>query len=61
MGNKKIYQRIEWMENQIDIHMKKIELELQKESPNFGRIHHWQAEINSWEKQILKLFKRIGK
>jgi hypothetical protein len=61
MGNKKIYEKIEGNQNQIEIHMTKIEEELQKEFPNYGRIHHWQAEINNWEKTIVKLLKRIGR
>ena len=51
MGNKRIYEKIEGMQKQIDIHLKKIENELDKSFPNQGDIHHWQAEINAWEKE----------
>lgn len=61
MGNKRIYEKIDGLQKQIDIHLEKIENELDKSFPNHGDIHHWQAEINAWEKRIVLLFKRVGK
>ncbi len=61
MGNKKTYEKIAGNQTQIEIHLAKIDEELKKEIPNYGRIHHWQAEINNWEKIIAKLLKRIGR
>ena len=61
MGNKRIYEKIEGMQKQIDIHLEKIENELDKSFPNQGDIHHWQAEINAWEKRIVNLLRRVGR
>ena len=61
MGNKKTYEKIAGNQAQIENHLLKIDAELKKEFPNQGRIHHWQAEINNWEKIVAKLLKRIGR
>ncbi len=61
MGNRQIYKVIDGLQASIDLHLKKIEDELKKDSPNQGRIHHWQAEVNAWEKRITILLKRLGK
>lgn len=60
MGNKKIYKKIEGLQRVIDEHLEKIENELAKDSPNFGRIHHWDAEINAARERIARLQSRIG-
>ncbi len=61
MGNKRTYEKINGMQNQIDIHLEKIEEELERNFPNHGDIHHWQAEINAWEKRIALLLRRLGR
>jgi hypothetical protein len=59
MGNKKTYNIIDGLQKQIDIHLMKIDNEFGKKFPNYGNIHHWQAEINAWEKRIGTLLKRL--
>ncbi|MGK7946917.1 MAG: hypothetical protein AB4058_20860 [Microcystaceae cyanobacterium] len=45
----------------IDEHREKIRQEYEKESPNLGRIHHWEAEISAFEKGIQQAYKRLGR
>ncbi len=52
--------KIEGMQFQIDLHLEKVRKELEKQVPNYGDIHHWEAEINAWQSRIAKLQKRIG-
>lgn len=40
---------------------KKIRKEFEKEFPNTGRIHHWEAEIAAFEKGIKQAYKRLGR
>lgn len=61
MGNKKTYKIINSLQTMVDIHLEKIRLELKKDFPNYGDVHHWESEINAWESRIAKLLKRLGK
>lgn len=58
--NKDARIKIEGMQYQIDVHLEKVKNELKKEVPNYGDIHHWEAEINAWQTRIAKLQKRIN-
>jgi hypothetical protein len=59
VGNKDIYKKVAGMQTQVDIHLKKIKNELEKEFPDYGLIHHWESEIRAWQARIHKLLHRI--
>jgi hypothetical protein len=42
-------------------HEQKIELELERDSPDYGLINHWRKEILAFELGIQKAKKRLGK
>ena len=58
--NKDNKKKIEGMQYQIDLHLEKVRKELEKQIPNYGDIHHWEAEISAWQNRIARLQKRIG-
>ncbi|WP_227873452.1 hypothetical protein [Aphanothece sacrum] len=45
----------------IDEHREKIRKEYEKERPDQGLIHHWEAEINAFDKGIKQAYKRLGR
>lgn len=59
MGKKKFKKQIESQEEVISIHEEKIKLELEKDVPNYGLIHHWESEIKAAIKNIARAEKRL--
>jgi hypothetical protein len=61
MGNKRIYQKIESLQIVVDLHLKKIQDEIDSFYPDAGLIHHWEAEVEAHEDRIKRLKRRLGK
>ncbi len=60
MTNKKTFKKqIKGLENQIELHLKKIEIEKTKNFPLKGRIKHWESDIRVFEGNIAKAKKRF--
>lgn len=59
MGKKAIKKRIESLLNRIREHELKIQNKKMKEPPNYGLIHHWEAEIVAFRVSIERAEKRL--
>ena len=61
MGKNHFQKAISSLQARIAEHQEKIKLELERELPDQGLIHHWQKEIRAFEKGIKRALKRLGK
>jgi hypothetical protein len=61
MGRKNNRKSIRSLTERIVEHEQKIELELERDSPDYGLINHWRKEILAFELGIQKAKKRLGK
>ncbi|MEE3720044.1 hypothetical protein V2H45_25225 [Tumidithrix elongata RA019] len=59
MGKKNHEKSINSLQKRIIEHQQKIDIELQKDYPDLGLIHHWQKEILAFELGIEKAKKRL--
>ena len=57
--NKRIRKDVAGLERALRKHEEKIEIERARPTPNSGRIAHWEAEIQSFKKQIDRLLRRL--
>ena len=53
-------EKIDEAERVIVIHQKKIEAEIAKPHPNFGRIEHWRREVEAQEGYIRRKQRRLS-
>jgi hypothetical protein len=60
MGKKNHRKAIRSLTQRIEEHQEKVRLELERDSPDRGLIHHWEAEIRAFEKGITQAQKRLG-
>jgi hypothetical protein len=61
MGKGHFKKAISSLQERIAEHQEKIRLELNKDFPDQGLIHHWEKEIKAFEKGIQQALKRLGK
>jgi indole-3-glycerol phosphate synthase len=61
MGKKNHRKTIRSLTERIAEHQQKIRIELEKSSPNYGLIRHWEKEIRAFERGIQQAQKRLGK
>jgi hypothetical protein len=40
-------------------HQDKIDRQLKLPSPDWGAIHHWQKEIDNWDRQIAAIDRKL--
>ncbi|QTA87866.1 hypothetical protein [Desulfonema magnum] len=59
MGKKAIRKRIESLLKRVREHELKIQNEKMKEPPDYGLIHHWEAEIAAFRVSIGRAEKRL--
>ncbi|MCA6501294.1 MAG: hypothetical protein ACK6CP_18065 [Pseudanabaena sp.] len=59
MGKKNHEKSINSLKQRIIEHQQKIDMELLKDYPDLGLIHHWQKEIRAFELGIEKALKRL--
>jgi hypothetical protein len=45
----------------IQEHRLKIDAELRVDVPNYGRIKHWEKEIEGWERQLAQMQRQLTK
>jgi len=56
----KLLEKMEEAGGVIAIHRKKIEAEMAKPNPNFGRIEHWKREIEAQDGYITRKRRRLA-
>jgi uncharacterized coiled-coil DUF342 family protein len=56
---KRIREKIDGLREQIEAHLAKIRAELDKKTPNYPRIAHWEGEIRGWQTRIQTLEARL--
>lgn len=61
MGKKNHKKTIRSLTKRIEEHQEKIRDEYEKEHPDVGMIHHWQAEIDAFSQGIKQAYKRLGR
>jgi hypothetical protein len=59
MGKRALKKRIESLLRRVKEHEMKIQIEEAKETPDYGLIQHWQAEIDAFQLSIKKARKRL--
>ena len=59
MGKRALRKRIESLLRRAREHEIKLQIEEAKESPDYGLIRHWQAEIEAFQLSIKKARKRL--
>ncbi len=61
MGNKNHRKTIRSLTQRIIEHQQKIQIELEKGTPDHGLIAHWEKEIRAFERGIQQAQKRLGR
>jgi len=51
--------RIDSLKELIHEHRQKIQEENRTGNPNWGRIRHWEREIDAWEKEVARRERRL--
>jgi len=59
MGKRALKKRIESLLRRVKEHEMKMQIEEAKETPDYGLIRHWQAEIDAFQISIKKARKRL--
>lgn len=59
--NKQLRARLYGLREMIRLHLKKIEMELGRPSPDDGLIRHWKTEIAAWKRTAMKIELRLKK
>jgi hypothetical protein len=57
--NKKLREKIAALERNIEAHKRKTAIEAAKLIPNEDFMSHWRAEIAEWDKQRVRLLRRL--
>lgn len=60
MGKRSLKKRIESLKRRVDEHALKIMHEKGKRKPDYGLIHHWEAEIAAFSGSIERARKRVS-
>ncbi len=61
MGKKNHKKAIQSLTQRIVEHQQKIRTELEKNTPDYGLINHWEKEIRAFERGIQQAQKRLGR
>jgi hypothetical protein len=58
---KQLKKQVTGAKRPLEKHTRKIQNELQKPNPDWGRIRHWEREMANWLRDIEKKEKQLGR
>ena len=61
MGERGLKKRAEGLRLQVLNHENKIKNEQVKQTPDEGKIHHWEAEITAFKNSLVRVLRRLEK